>query len=130
MPLTAGNVEHIFFECLTESLQDSPDAIKVYGINITPVFRPEKLDIHRADIVSMLEQLPDTFHVGSGDGWTFLNMCIDRNGAQWTDLHRTCDMLLTLGIGIGACQFTIQQRDLWKMIAGSMPQIKINTNRK
>lgn len=127
MQLTAANVEHIFFECLTESLQDAPDAIKVYGINITPVFRPEKLDIYRADIVSMLENLPVEFHAGFGNGWTFLNMCVDRYGNQWTDFHRTCDMFLCLGMAIGACEYTIKQRDMWKIFPGGMPYITINT---
>lgn len=130
MQLNARNVEHIFFECLTESLQDTPDAIKVQGINITPVFRPAQLDVYRADIISMLESLPDEFHVGLGNGWTFLNMCIDRNGVQWTDFHRTCDYLLCLGIGIGAIEYTIKQRDLWRMFPGEMPYITINTNKQ
>ena len=127
MQLNARNVEHIFFECLTESLKYAPDTIKVQGINITPVFRTEKLNAYRTDIISMLEQLPDTFHVGSGDGWTFLNMCIDRNGVQWTDFHRTCDYLLCLGIAIDAVEYTIKQRDLWRMFPGGMPYITINT---
>lgn len=126
--LTAGNVEHIFFECLNESMSDKNDAITVQGIQITPAFNPERIAARRDDIISMLDELPDPFHVGSGDGWTFLNMCIGRNGEQWTDLHRTCDYLLCLGIGIGAIEYTIKQRDLWRMFPGEMPYITINTN--
>ena len=125
--LTAGNVEHIFFECLNESMSDTNDAITVHGIQITPAFNPDALATHRDDIISMLNELPDNFHVGSGDGWTFLNICIDNTGAQWTGFHETCDKLLCLGIGIGAAQFTIKQRDLWRMFPGGMPYITINT---
>lgn len=124
--LTAENVESVFNRCITSDTE--PDIVN--GVQINVRFNPDALATHRDDIISMLNELPDNFHVGSGDGWTFLNMCIDNTGAQWTDFHETCDKLLCLGIGIGAAQFTIKQRDLWRMFPGEMPYITINTMKR
>ena len=32
-----------------------------------------------------LNQLPDSFKAEGGGGMSFINMCIDKNGKQWTD---------------------------------------------
>ncbi|MCM1166407.1 MAG: hypothetical protein NC401_10425 [Ruminococcus sp.] len=130
MPLSSVNVNHIFHRCTAYAfIEDTdPEIIAVDGVMLKARFVREHIESYRADIINMLEQLPDTFHVGMGDGWTFLNMCIDRNGEQWTDYHKVCDMLLCLGIAIGACQYTIKQRDLWRVFPGEMPYITINTN--
>lgn len=125
--LTESNVESVFARCrMTDTAENKTDIVN--GIKINVRFNPDALATYRDDIISMLNELPDKFHVGSGDGWTFLNMCIDNTGAQWTDFHLVCDKLLCLGIGIGAAQFTIKQRDLWRMFPGEMPYITINTN--
>lgn len=126
--LTSANVEHIFFECLTESMRETNDAIIIRGVNITPAFDRERIAARRDDIIAMLEQLPDTFHVGFGGGWSFLNLCIDRNGEQWTDFHRVCDNLMCLGMAIGAVEYTVKQRDIWRAMPGGMPYITININ--
>lgn len=129
MRLTDDNVNHIFNECISTKAELSENEIIVSGVRLRQPFDIDRINDHRADIIDMLNQLPDTFHVGSGDGWTFLNMCIDNHGAQWTGLHLTCDKLLCLGMAIGACQFTIKQPDLWRMFPGGMPYITININR-
>lgn len=125
--LSSQNVCAVFNGCLVLTPGDNTAKI-VNGVQICAWFNPERLENHRADILAMLDELPDEFHVGSGNGWTFLNMCIDRNGVQWTDYHKVCDMLLCLGIAIGAVEYTIKQRDLWRMFPGEMPYITINTN--
>lgn len=129
MQLSSQNVCAVFNGCLMMIPGDNTATI-VNGVQLTARFNPERLENHRADIIAMLDHLPDEFHVGSGNGWTFLNMCIDRNGVQWTDLHEVCDMLLCLGIGIDAVEYTIKQRDLWKMFPGGMPYVTINTQKQ
>lgn len=121
---TAENVESVFARCITSD----PESDIVNGVRINVRFNPDALASYHDDIISMLNELPDNFHVGSGGGWTFLNMCLDNTGEQWTGFHETCDKLLCLGIGIGAAQFTIKQRDLWRIFPGEMPYITINTN--
>lgn len=126
MPLTSDNVEHIFVECSRTPMREN---IIVRGVVIAAEFDVDKLNARRDDICDMLEELPDVFHVGLGDGWSFANMCINADGEQWTDLHRVCDKLLCLGIAINAAEFTIKQRDLWRMFPGGLPYITIHTSR-
>lgn len=125
MPLTAENVRHIFNECLQGS-DETGNVIPVHAVQGRADFNADRIKAREGDINDMLHQLPDLFHVGSGDGWSFLNMCIDNNGNQWADMHTTCDMLVALGIAIGSVEFTIKQRDLWRAMPGGMPYITIN----
>lgn len=126
MPLTSENVQSIFNECL--KTDESTETITAHGVKIKAIFNSDRINARRADIIDMLEELPDTFHVGSGDGWTFANMCINADGEQWTDLHHVCDQLVCLGLAINAVQFTVKQRDLWRMFPGGLPYITINTS--
>nr|DAL02868.1 MAG TPA: hypothetical protein [Caudoviricetes sp.] len=126
MALTAENVNAVLHECLSGG---NAKSIHVRGVEVAGYFDPERLESRRNDIINMLDELPDEFHIPGGGGWTFLNMCIDRNHRQWTDFHRDCDALYCLGKAIGVCEFTIAQRDLWRMFPGGMPYITIKTHR-
>jgi len=56
---------------------------------------------------------------------SFLNMCIDKNGNQWADLHRTMDELVALGIATGKLSFLIP-REMWSILPGGMPYLIVN----
>lgn len=122
MRLTHQNVEAVFADCLADSA-----AHTLKGVLIEVAFNSEKIEAHKEDIMQMLMQLPKEFHRTGGGGWTFLNMCIDRDGNQWTDYHQTQDKLVCLGRAIGAVEFLLQ-RDLWRVFPGGMPYIVINDN--
>lgn len=128
MSLTAENVNLVYERCATEY---DPDNIFIHanGIENNARFSHDILETYRESILDMLAELPDEFHAGFGNGWTFLNMILDRNGDQWTDFHATCDRLLCLGLAIGAVEYTIKQRDLWRMFPGGMPYITIKNAR-
>jgi len=74
------------------------------------------------------EALPDEFHTGKGGGWSFLDACNDRNGAQWTSLHRTMDQLVCLGHAIGAVSFCLP-REMWKILPGGMPYFVVDVGK-
>ena len=122
MRLTHQNVEDVFKDCLADTAEHT-----LKGVCIEVAFNREKIAEHEQDIMQMLMQLPKEFHRPGGGGWTFLNMCIDKNGNQWTDYHRTQDKLVCLGRAIGAVEF-VMPRDLWKVFSGGMPYIVINDN--
>lgn len=121
MRLTHQNVESVFKDCLA----DTDEYVK--GVCIKVAFNREKIVEHEKDIMQMLMQLPKQFHKPGGCGWSFLNMCIDKDGNQWTDYHQTQDKLVCLGRAIGAVEF-LMPRDLWKVFPGGMPYIVINDN--
>lgn len=120
MQLTAKNVDAVFKDCLTND-----NGIVVKGVRIGARFNEAKVRQHEDDIFAMLMQLPEQFHRPGGGGWSFLNMCIDRNGIQWADFHQTCDALICLGLAIGAVDFLFKQRELWQCFPGGMPYIVI-----
>lgn len=122
MELTAKNVDAILKACAG----DRTGSIRVYGIKIEVDLHPDKCDKHREDIKDMLKQLPDEFHKGKGNGWSFLNMCVRKDGVQWADVHITMDKLLCLGIAIDAVTYCIPNRDLWSVFPGNMPYICVN----
>lgn len=122
MRLTSENVEAIFKDCLTDER-----IFIVQGVVISASFDRKKVETHEEEIMQMLMQLPAQFHRPGGCGWTFLNMCIDRDGNQWTDFHQMQDKLVCLGRAIGAVEF-VMPRDLWKVFPGGMPYIVINDN--
>lgn len=125
MRLTAGNVDAIFSDCLT----NARDFI-IHGVVISAYFDRKKVDAHEEQIMQMLMQLPTEFHSPTGGGgWTFLNMCIDKDGTLWTEFHQMQDKLVCLGRAIGALDYVLP-RDLWQVLPGGMPYIVIKDNYK
>lgn len=125
MELTTENVYNIFMECLYKPTDKRLVPIRVKGITIQVGFHPERLKEHKADIIDMLEYLPDSFRKDGGGGMSFLNMCVDKNGRQWTGLHEIMENLLLLGLAIEQLSFLLP-RELWKALPEGMPYIIIS----
>ncbi len=123
MKLTSENVEAIFKDCLAESAGKATQIIS--GVIIRAGFNRDKVTANRDNILSMLSYLPKEFHALKGGGWTFLNLCVDADGQQWTDLHQKCDMLICLGIAIGAVKFLLA-REFWQCFPGGMPYVVVD----
>lgn len=125
MKLTSLNVVSIFKDCLPKDASlPEEQTVEVEGIVSRVVFAKEKLSAHKEEICSLWAELPDSFQKTKGGGMSFLNMCIDKNGSQWTGEHRTMEMLLLLGMGIGKVSYTIPRR-LWLIFPGRMPYITV-----
>ncbi len=123
MQLTAENVERVFKDCLAEHREG---AQLIHGVILKAAFNHSKVSANRDNILSMLSLLPEPFFVGIGSGWSFLNLCVDHNERQWTGLHQTCDMLVCLGLAIGAVEIRFKQRELWQVLPGGMPYLQID----
>jgi hypothetical protein len=100
------------------------DAIIVEGITMKLGFHAGRVEEKKPIIKELLNEMPSQFHES---GWTFLNLCQDKNGNQWADLHRTMEALVVLGIAVGMASFCFQ-RDLWKSLPGGVPYVRFNTN--
>lgn len=100
-------VEKIFFECLGKDT--SGERIEVDGIIGNYGLRKDVLEKYKDEIYEMLLELPIEFQIRGGGGWSFLNMCNDKNGEQWTGFHQRMEQLLCLGIGIGKVQYLMQK---------------------
>lgn len=120
MYLTDKNVRKVFKACLSDD-----NSFIVCGVQFTVYFDRNKIARHKRDIAQMLARLPKDFMRSGGEGWSFLNMCIDADGRQWTDYHQTMDMLVCLGVAIGAVSF-ILPRNLWTALPGGMPYVVVD----
>jgi hypothetical protein len=130
--LTADRVEEVMRDCLFRDDEPIEPRVEVAGIVERYGFHPERLEAHRSDVEDLLSELPVEFFdvaEGGGGGWSFLNACMDRNGTQWTGLHRTMGHLFALGeaLGVVTCQLP---RELWAVLPGGMPYYVIKLKRE
>lgn len=126
MKLTSENVLKTLRDCFSQP--DNTGVIKVEGVRAILHFDKARIEAHRQDIMSMLEQLPEEFMEGKGGGMTFLNMCLDKDGRQWTGDHLIMDGLVCLGIAVGAVVFFLSDRETWVAFPGGVPYIIIDLN--
>lgn len=99
-----------------------PDAETVHGIAHRFAFHPGRLREARAEVVALIDEIvPDAFLQGRG-GWSFLKLCIDRNGELWTGLHLVMEQLLVMGIALDLAGYCLP-RDLWQAFPGGMPYV-------
>jgi hypothetical protein len=125
MELTAQNVREVFEQCLENENVENKKLIE--GLVMKVYFNPERLKNHEYDIISMLDCLHSNFKsekIGGGGGWSFGQMCDDKNDNQWTCLHKDVEMLVMLGIGIDKVKYLLP-RPLWKSLPLGLPYIVI-----
>jgi hypothetical protein len=125
--ISAEKIQEIFFKCLlTEEEIDKNgkpliEVIKVEGIINSFGFHPERVEEHKDEIISFLEELPDNFKSSKGGGWSFLNACMDKDGNQWGE-HQNMEQLFSLGIAIGKAKF-LMPREMWSVMPGGVPYL-------
>lgn len=122
--LRADRVEELFRFCLFEEDEDQSDGILVPGIVHDAKLHPGRVNESRGEIVAMLGELPEGFRRSAGGGWSFLAMCDDRHGEQWTGLHQTMELLCFLGIAAGAARWLLP-REVWEALPGGMPYLTV-----
>jgi hypothetical protein len=120
--LSSTAVTELFMHCLA----DEPDPLDqreiVQGIVHTVAF--SALRIHEADaaICHLLSQLPPSFI--EGGGWALQNLCVDRDGNQWTGFQLVMEQLVQLGLAAGRVRFCLS-RDMWTVFPGGMPYVAV-----
>ena len=121
--LKAENVMAVFGRCFYEEdeLEDGrppADCVNVHGIMNYYGFNPHRLKEEEENIKGMLSELPAEFK----NGWTFLNLCNDKNGRQWTGSHIVMEALMVLGIAIGKIEY-LMPRERWRILPGGVPYV-------
>lgn len=116
-------LEEIFLDCLFkkhEIINDKPICKPTYvkGIMQDFGFHPIRLNGYKEEVQEMINQLCMKFK----DGWSFLNLCIDKTGNLWTGSHAECERLVVLAIGLGLAEYKMH-KEYWHMLPGSMPYI-------
>lgn len=103
-------------------IDGSPPEGVVFVEGLTAKFglHPDRLESHRAEVGAMLAEMPD----GLKDGMTFLQLCEDREGRQWTSYHRDVELLVVLGVGLKLLEYCAP-RALWAALPGGMPYVQL-----
>lgn len=129
MTLTKNHVNEVFLHCLYSQDELPADgsppsgAVLVEGIVRKFGLHPERLDEKRCEIREMLLELPTEF--SEGGGWSFLKMCVDKNGHQWGE-HPDMEELLVLGIATKQAAYCMP-RDMWSLLPGGVPYVAVRT---
>ena len=124
-------VEKAFLDCLykkeeMQRIEGMPEgAVIVEGIQDKIGFHPGRLEKKRAKVTEWLKVLPYQFRKNGGEGWSFLNACIQENGVQWTGLHQRMEELFCLGIGLGLVKYMLP-RETWSVLPGGVPYYVID----
>lgn len=125
--LTSDNVQRAINDCLAEDLpEDDPNYLYVDGIVHPYAFNKEKLETHRDEVISWIDQLPSAFIKGQGGGWSFLNLCMREDGVQWTGLHWVQEQFMCMAIGLGLAEMI--NKALWSVLPGGMPYVQFWTD--
>jgi hypothetical protein len=123
--IDSNKVEELFLNCLfkeDENVEDY-DPIIVEGIMATFGLHPDRVRAASDEIKSWLQELPEEFQ----KGWSFLNLCVTKDGQQWTGLHMICEQLMVLGMAIGKIKYCVP-REMWSVLPGGMPYIFVEIN--
>ena len=112
-------------EEITDKEKPPEGAIVVDGIMRKWGFHPERLLSHKEEVREILNEMPETFHMKGGGGWSFLNLCMDKNNNQWGE-HANMDELCVLAIGLKMGKW-LMPRDVWEVLPGGMPYVGFET---
>lgn len=121
-----ARVKEIFVDCLfkKEELKDGKpisEHVEVTGIRMTVWFNPIRLEKYKQEIIDILSEMNPNFK----KGWSFLNLCYDKNDHLWTGNHSTMDELLCLGLATKTMAYCLEDREMWDMFPSGMPYIII-----
>lgn len=125
----AAAVNRIFLDSLykpSEINDNQPpsDCVIVEGVIGKFGFHPGRLESHREEVISILREMDSNFFASSGGGYTFLNLCQDKNGNQWGE-HQNCNELVGLVIGLKLGKYCLP-REMWSALPGGVPYIVFN----
>lgn len=129
LKLTTENVKEIFLDCfLPENYTDDTKVIPVSTVTGQFGFDPEKIEKHAADIQQMLSQLSSKFDEVN-QGYTFMRLPFKgENDEQWGE-QIDGDRLMALGLASGWMKLTFENREMWKVLPGSVPYVYRLNNR-
>lgn len=122
----AEKVMAILMDCLFERTEPADsDVLVVDGIVRKFGLHPERLESHRQEVKDILREMPrQFFKVNGGGGWSFLNLCNDKNGNQWGE-HLHMEALVVLAIGLKLGRYCLP-RNMWNVFPGGMPYVEFD----
>ena len=120
--LNADRVNEIFTDCLFKKGEPTEDFIPAQGIVSKVGFHPGRLETHKEEVMTLLNELPDDFKMSGGGGWLFLNACNDKHGVQWGG-HQNMEQLFQLGIATDQAEW--QMMEMKDIMPGGVPYVVV-----
>jgi hypothetical protein len=118
--IDSEEVRLALIDALFEEDEDTEPNVEVQGVIHQYHLHPERLESHREQVRGWLDQLPDEFRESKGGGWSFLQVCVTKDGEQWTGMHLVCEWLLVLAIGLKLGSWPLPS-DFWSVLPGGVP---------
>ena len=122
--VTASNMSELtsnaFMDCLFKEGEDTTNHVKVEGLTSMFGLHPQRLEEKRELVTALLAELPAEFK----EGWSFLNLCTTKDGELWTGMHRVCEQLVVMAIGLGLMEYCMP-RELWGILPGGVPYLTV-----
>jgi hypothetical protein len=130
--LTSQRVDQLMEACLFPegSTRVEGEAIVAAGVIHSYLFQAEAIEQHQEEIHAMLLELPEEFRQDTEHGgWSFLNMCVTKDGYQWTGLHLQQEKLMALGYAAGWLDIPLS-KSYWMVLPGGVPYVVVREQRK
>lgn len=128
MKLTSKMVETILYSLLyTEDEVIDERIVIVDGIILQYGFHPDRVTNAKVQIAELLKEVPQDFLVDGGGGSSFLRLCFDRHGSQWTGSHRMMESLCVLAIAADLGRW-LMPREMWPILPGGVPYVVFAPN--
>lgn len=125
MKLTSENVKAVLSDCFYTDDEVAEGAVEnslvIESLTMKIGLHPGRVDQHREEIKSMLEDVREKFFLNSGGGGSFLELCETKDGVQWGQ-HRDMESLCVLAIAASLGQWCAPQ-EMWMLLPGGMPYI-------
>lgn len=124
-------VAKVFTDCLFREDEigsdgkSKPEAVIIKGIMGTYGLHKDRLQTHKEEVRAILNEMPPEFHKATGGGATFLNLCMDKHGAQWGE-HANMEQLVILGMALKMATYSLP-KELWSVLPGGMPYVTFDT---
>lgn len=125
MLIDANAVVETLKQCLftQEEINAAPNGVPlnvvwVQGVQMQFGLHPERLESTREQVQQWVHALPEQFNAG----WSFLQMCVDREGTHWGE-HRNMEALLVLAIGLKLMKYCAP-KEVWPLLPGGVPYVQ------
>lgn len=121
-------VINIFDESISKKEDNKSDLVEVIDVLCKKhSLSKSRLNCHKETIRKILLNMPKEFHINTGGGMSFLNLCVDKNGNLWGQ-HREMAILVILGIGLKLGEYCFPM-EFWSSLPGEMPYIQFNLSK-
>jgi hypothetical protein len=97
----------MFGEC-TYRRVDAEHMLPAIAVQSSVAYYPDLLEARRADIVAMLDELPDGFRE-RGPGLQLKECQLTRSGRRWTNADLLVEWLMMLAIGLDLVEMRVRR---------------------